>query len=76
MERRGKVKPDPSLTLLTTREYCELRRITPESARTERFRGLGPKFIRTGSTDRGRVLYRLSDVSAWLASRTVEPGSA
>ena len=53
---------DPTLTLLTNREYCELRRIEPESARTERFRKLGPRYIRTGTTDRGRVLYRLADV--------------
>ena len=65
---------DAELTLLTTAEYCELRRISPQSARLERFRGAGPRYIRTGSTDRGRVLYRLSDVQAWLDERTVEPG--
>lgn len=51
---------------LTTREYCDLRRIKPQTARRERMRGTGPRYIRTGA----RVLYRLADVEAWLEART------
>ena len=54
---------------LTTREYAELRRISPQTARLERMRGNGPPFLRTGEPRTGRVLYALSDVEAWLAAR-------
>jgi hypothetical protein len=55
---------------LTTRQYCKLRQIKPQTARLERKRGGGPRFIRTGNPITGRVLYRLSDVEEWLKART------
>lgn len=59
--------------LLLSREVAEIRRMTDNALRQERWRGTGPRFIRDG---RRRVLYRAGDVSAWLESRTVTPGSA
>lgn len=52
---------------ITSSEYAEMTRRTQEAVRTERHRGLGPKAYRVG----GRVLYKRSDVDAWLEQHVV-----
>lgn len=37
-----------------------------------RYRGTGPKFVKVGAGHRGRVLYRWSDVRAFLDANTVQ----
>ena len=46
--------------------YCDLAERTPA---VWRVRGDGPPYIRIGSN----ILYRRSDVDAWLEERTVRP---
>lgn len=48
--------------LLTTREVAEITRLAPETLRYWRWKGFGPKSFRLGS----RVVYRESDVIAWI----------
>lgn len=48
--------------VLTVDEYCAWRGITKGAAGQERYRGIGPKFIKVGKS----VLYRVSDVNEWL----------
>jgi hypothetical protein len=38
-----------------------------------RFRGTGPNYIRIGGAKRGRILYRWSDVRAYLDAKTIQP---
>lgn len=37
-----------------------------------RYRGTGPKFVRVGGPRRGRILYRWSDVRAYLDANTLQ----
>jgi hypothetical protein len=53
--------------LLTQRELAALLRISCRSLERLRCVGGGPKFVRL----RGSVRYRIEDVEAWVASRTV-----
>lgn len=46
---------------------CFGGRPTTATLKKWRTKGIGPKFIRVGR----RVLYRGSDINAWLSSRTV-----
>ena len=49
---------------ITTREFAELARRSPETVRYWRWKGIGPR-----SAKRGRVvLYLRSEVEAWLAA--------
>ena len=57
----------PQDEYLTVDQYCALVRIVPKTAQRQRLNGDGPPWVRASQT---RVLYRRSDVDAWLASRT------
>jgi hypothetical protein len=59
-------------TMLTTEEVAALIRTTPAGVANMRYRGVGPRGIRAGK----RVLYRESEVLAWLDSRADEPTTA
>ena len=54
--------------LLTPPEHAKLRRTTVGALAQERFNGRGPKYIRDGR----RILYRASDIRAYLDANTVE----
>ena len=60
---------NPDLVYLSTRQYCELRGIRPNTARIERMRGSGPPYVRTGAPPSGHVRYKLTDVLEWMESR-------
>lgn len=59
--------------LATVDEVAEWLRTTKPQLANWRYRGNGPRFVKVGS----RVLYRRSDVTAWLdentKTRTDEP---
>ena len=43
--------------------------VSPRTLETWRSLKKGPRYVKVG----GRVVYRLSDLEAWMAARTVEP---
>jgi predicted DNA-binding transcriptional regulator AlpA len=59
----GFVDPDPKLR---PEEAAQVTRLAVQTLARLRCEGRGPRFIRVGS----RIVYRLSDIEAWLASRT------
>ncbi|MDP9093409.1 MAG: helix-turn-helix domain-containing protein [Actinomycetota bacterium] len=58
------------MTYLVTEEVAEMTRNDPETVRTWRTRGLGPRWFRLPGTR--RVLYAREDVEAWIASARQE----
>jgi excisionase family DNA binding protein len=52
---------------LSDAQLCALLRVTPRTTARWRVEGNGLPFVRAGAR---RVLYRKSDVDAWLAKRT------
>jgi hypothetical protein len=55
-------------TLLTPGEVAEILRTSTGKLGNDRYRGVGPKFIKVGK----RVLYRRSDVRAYLDANTCQ----
>ena len=53
--------------LLTQRQASEMLALSERTLERFRISGIGPKFVRMGKS----IRYRLSDVEAWIASRTV-----
>ncbi len=51
---------------LTTKETAKYVRCSPRTLEAYRLDGTGPKFVKAGR----KVLYRISDLEAWMASRT------
>lgn len=57
-------------TYLTQRQICERLHLSARSLERMRTDGTGPAFVRaTPGNKRGRILYRETDVEAWLATR-------
>jgi len=56
--------------LLTTFEVATILRTSPSTVRYWRHRGYGPRGVRAGR----KVLYRASDVEAWLERLRAEEG--
>lgn len=50
---------------LTTAELADRWRMSPETLRNWRFRGFGPKHFKPSGKERGKTLYKLTDVIAW-----------
>ena len=59
--------PDPSTRLLTSVEAAEQLRISRRTLERYRVTGTGPRYLKVGPGKRARVLYRATDVDAWLA---------
>lgn len=57
---------------LTTAEVAEALRISPRTVRWWRQTGYGPPAITLGGPKQGRVIYRESDLAAWLERRHAE----
>jgi hypothetical protein len=57
---------EPGETLLTTQEVATYLRVTSQTLTKWRKEGDGPQFIRLGEGQRGRIVYRWSDLVAWL----------
>lgn len=58
---------------LSASQFCELLGIDERTAMRWRGTGCGPKFVRIGPR---RVVYRRSDVDAWVAARTFKHRAA
>ncbi|WP_288076304.1 DNA-binding protein [Rhodococcus sp. (in: high G+C Gram-positive bacteria)] len=63
--------------LATASEVAEYLRTTTTKLANDRYRGVGPKFVKHGR----RVLYRWADVYAWTEANTLQrtddrPGAA
>ena len=54
------------LYFLTTIEVAERLRISRRTLERMRVDGTGPRYIKVGPGKRSRVLYRESDVIAWI----------
>lgn len=59
-------------TLLNTAELAQRLGVAQITLRKWRLTGAGPVFVRCGRN----IRYRLADVDAWVASRTVSSTSA
>ena len=53
---------------LTSVEAAALLRISRRTLERHRVIGTGPRYLKVGPGKRARVLYRASDVEAWLTS--------
>ncbi len=62
--------------LLPTKKLPEITGLSASWFEKARCNGHGPKFIRLKSHDRkqGKILYRRSDVEAWLQENECQPG--
>ena len=58
-------------SFLSTDEVAEMVHIKPQTLRVWRWRGDGPRYLKAGS----RVLYKLSDVLAWLERSSAQSTS-
>lgn len=54
------------ITLLTAEEAAEILRISPRTLENMRLAGTGPRFFKVGPGRRSRVVYKPSEVWAWL----------
>ncbi len=68
-ERKGMLDWPEDLQLLTEEEAARLLRISVKRLQNQRWRGTGPKCVKPGA----KVLYRLSDLRAYLDAMTVAP---
>jgi predicted DNA-binding transcriptional regulator AlpA len=71
-KRRASKQPREQRRLLTTAELAELLNTTTNAIYSMRYRGDGPKWIRTTQTS---VRYRPEDVEAWLEERAAATAS-
>lgn len=62
-----KAKVDP---FLTTVECADMLRLSPRTLERMRVEGAGPRYVKAGPGVRAKVLYRLSDVTAWTTARS------
>lgn len=61
--------------LLVTKQLPEITGVSTSWLEKARLNDCGPKFIRIKSSGkRGKVLYRRSDVEAWLQENECQPG--
>ena len=58
---------DQPTDYMTDAQFCGLMNVTPRTTNEWRRLNTGPAYVRVGPR---RILYRRSDVDAWLASRT------
>jgi predicted DNA-binding transcriptional regulator AlpA len=61
---------DTTLTFLISTEAAELLRISKRTLERMRVDGTGPRYLKAGPGKRSRVLYRESDILAWLERRS------
>ena len=59
-------QPASALLFLTTIEVAEVLRISRRTLERMRVEGTGPRYLKVGPGKRSRVLYRQSEVEAWL----------
>ncbi len=64
---KGVNQPQAVLWFLTTIEVAEMLRISRRTLERMRVDGTGPRYVKVGPGKRSRVLYRQTDVEAWLS---------
>ena len=66
-------------TLLNTDQAASYLGVTAHTLNNWRHKGMGPRFIKTTRSSRGKVFYRLRDIEAWqnanLYSSTSDVGA-
>jgi excisionase family DNA binding protein len=60
---------------LTTAEAADYLRLKKRTLEEYRIQKKGPAYVKLGETKRSNVLYRKSDLDAWMASQVVKPGA-
>lgn len=63
---QGELLNDPALVFLISTEAADLLRISRRTLERMRVDGTGPRYLKVGPGKRSRVLYRQSEVLAWL----------
>ncbi len=76
---RESAKPRPRIDLdrdrlVTRRELSRLSGLDPKTLRIMDMERRGPRYLKLGTSKQARVVYRLSDCEAWIASRATEFG--
>ena len=61
--------PEPSSDVLTPRQAAKYLHLSHRTLETMRTRGGGPPYAKYGEGRSARVVYRRSDLEAWIASR-------
>lgn len=62
-------RPEPPSDVLTPKQAATYLRLSHRTLETMRTRGGGPPFAKYGDGRSSRVVYRRSDLDAWIASR-------
>lgn len=57
---------NPALVFLTSNEAADLLRISRRTLERMRVDGSGPRYLKVGTGKRSRVLYRETEIEAWL----------
>lgn len=60
-------------TYLTTAEAADHLRLKKRTLEEYRVQKKGPAYVKLGETKRSNVLYRRSDLDAWMAAQVVSP---
>jgi len=60
----------PDMTFFTSPEAAALLRVSRRTLERMRVEGTGPRFLKVGPGKRSRVLYRQSDLLAWLNAQS------
>jgi predicted DNA-binding transcriptional regulator AlpA len=58
------------MTFFTSPEAAALLRVSRRTLERMRVEGTGPRFLKVGPGKRSRVLYRQSDLLAWLNAQS------
>ena len=61
---------NPELVFLLSTEAAAMLRISRRTLERMRVDGTGPRYLKAGPGKRSRVLYRQSEVLAWLESKS------
>jgi predicted DNA-binding transcriptional regulator AlpA len=67
---QGEPVNDPAMVFLISAEAADLLRISRRTLERMRVDGTGPRYLKVGPGKRSRVLYRQSEVLAWLERQT------
>ncbi len=67
---QGEPVNDPAMVFLISTEAADLLRISRRTLERMRVDGTGPRYLKVGPGKRSRVLYRQSELLAWLERQT------
>lgn len=67
--------PNTPKLYLNTQEAADMLRVSIRTLERMRVEGTGPNYLKAGKGTRSRVLYRPSDIEAWLDGNTFQSTS-